>query len=608
MQSHGDYTFAVSRASRIIGGLPDELLEAAFAALTSAIDAMLRNLVDIAILEDFLRGLARAADLRVSVYSAQGKLIGASPRGSSGATAPPPPNALPAPLELAPLFPAREPPAEVAFVEHEELWTIVVPVLVQERVAGFVGVGAFRDSDADAATVRPGENNPDELPVLRRVGNARPVELARWASRMLTDWCLSGVRLDATAEEVSLLGDIGELLSGERDLQTTLDLIVVETAQVMDVQYCSLRLYHPETEELSVKAGYNILETAGAEDTFLRSDNPIDDAALGGKLVYVEDATRDPRVRFAEEARRLGIVSGLAAGMIYLGEPIGVLRVYADHRQRFQPRHRNLLRAVASQAAIAVVNARLLEEALRSAATERQLAMAGQVQARMVHTPPPKHPKLDSALVFEPSSHVGGDFCDILGLNDGRLAAAVGDVVGHGVPAALLMASARGALRAGARSCHTLAELMALLNEHVCRETTSSEFVTLLLIAVDAAARELRYVNAGHEPLLILRGGEVRPADQGDLVLGIDANERYSEHVLELRPGDFVLLYTDGVVEAMDFDGETFGRERLFDALEQYGTQRPDQALRNIRWDVRRFVGLAEQSDDLTMVGLRVRG
>lgn len=571
---------------------------------------MLRNLVDIGVMEDFLRGLARAVGLRASAYGAEGELIASSPAQAAGvaAAAPQPPKRLPPRLRLAPLFPAREPPAEVGFVEHDGLWTIVVPVLVDQRVAGFVGVGAFRDADADAAQAPPGDSRPDEPPVLRRTGNTRPVELARWASRMLTDWCVNEVRLDATTEEASLLGNIGELLSGERELQTTLDRIVVETARVMDVQYCSLRLYNPETEELTVKAGYNVLETAGAEDTFLRSENPIDDAALSGKLVYVEDATRDRRVRFAQEARRLGIVSGLAAGIIYLGEPIGVLRVYADRRQRFEPRHRNLLRAVASQAAIAVVNARLLEEALRSAATERQLATAGQVQARMVHTPPPKHPKLDSALVFEPSSHVGGDFCDVLGLGDGRLAAAVGDVVGHGVPAALLMASARGALRAGAQSCHGLAQLVALLNEHVCRETTSSEFVTLLLIAVDAAARELHYVNAGHEPLLILRDGEVRSTDQADLVLGLDPNERYREHVLELRPGDFVLLYTDGVVEAMDFDDNAFGRERLHDALKQYGTQRPDQALRNIRWDVRRFAGLTEQSDDLTMVGLRVRG
>ncbi|MBU0616789.1 MAG: SpoIIE family protein phosphatase [Planctomycetes bacterium] len=570
---------------------------------------MLRDLIDVTVLEDFLCGLARAAGLRASVYDARGELIGASPRGSSGASAAPLPKKLSPHLELVDLLPAREPPAGVAFVEHEGLWTIVVPVHVSKRVAGFVGIGAFRDTDTDVSAVtQESRGMIEKLPVLQRVGDARPVEIAPWMSRMLADWCLSVVRLDASAEEVSLLGDIGELLSEEKDLQTTLDHIVMETARVMGVQYCSLRLFNPKTGELTVRAGYNVRETHGVEDTFLRSRNPIDDAALSGRLVYVEDATRDPRVRFAQEARRLGIVSGLAAGMIYLGEPIGVLRIYAGRSRRFQTRHRNLLRAVASQAAIAVVNARLLDERLRSAATERQLATAGQVQARMVRTPPPEHHRLESALVFEPSSHVGGDFCDIFTLRDRHLAAVVGDVTGHGVPAALLMASARGALRAGARSCRTAAELVSLLNEHVCRETTSSEFVTLLLIAVDSAARGLQYVNAGHEPLLLLRKGEITQTEQADLVLGIKPGERYTEHALELQPGDFVLLYTDGVVEAMDFEGETFGRERLFEALRQYGTQKPDQALRNIRWDVRRFVGLAEQSDDLTMVGLRVRG
>ncbi len=570
---------------------------------------MLRELIDIAVLEDFVAGLARTGGFRTSVYGVRGELIGASPRGRSARTASPVPRKLPSRLKIVNLLPAREPPVGVAFVEQEGLWTIVVPVYVHKNVAGFVGVGAFRDPDIDPS-VATGESRKliEKLPILQRVGDARPVEIARWASRMLADWCLSGARLGATAEEVSLLGNIGELLSGEKDLQTTLDRIVAETARVMGVQYCSLRLFDPHTEELMVKAGFNVLETHDSEDMFLRSENPIDDAALSGKLVYIEDATCDSRVRFAQEARRLGIVSGLAAGMIYLGEPIGVLRVYADHKRRFRARHQNLLRAVASQAAIAVVNARLLDERLRSAATQRQLAMAGEVQARMVHTPPPEHPKLDSALVFEPSSHVGGDFCDIFTLGDGRLAAVVGDVVGHGVPAALLMASARGALRASARCCSCPADLAAQLNEHICRETTSSEFVTLLLIAVDAAAERLQYVNAGHEPLLILRDGEVRQADESDLVMGIEPGERYTEHVLDLCSRDFVLLYTDGVVEAMNFEGEAFSRQRLYDALRQYGRQKPDQALRNIRWDVRRFVGLAEQSDDLTMVGLRLRG
>ena len=484
----------------------------------------------------------------------------------------------------------------------------MVPVHVGKSVAGFVGLGVFRDPDqaGPAATRRSGET-AQELPVLERVGDARPIAIARWASRMLADWCLNEARLTAAAEELSLLGDIGELLSGEQNLQTVLDRIVAQTARVMNLQYCSLRLYDPKTDELTVKAGYNILETYGTEQTVLRSENPIDDDALRGQLVYVEDATRDPRIGFAEEARRLGIVSGLAAGMMHHGQPIGVLRVYADHQKRFRTRHRNLLRAVASQAAIAVVNARLLEERLRSALVQRQLALAGQVQARMVHTPPPEHAKLESALVFEPSAPVGGDFCDIFRLPDGRLAAAIGDVAGHGVPAALLMASARGALRAAAQHCHNLSDLLAQLNEHICRETTTSEFVTLLLVAVDPAADRLHYVSAGHEPLLLLRDGDILETDEADLVLGVEPSQTYTEHTLELRPQDFVLLYTDGVVEAMDFEGHMFGRRRLFDALRQYGAQPPDQALGNIRWDVRRFVGLAEQSDDLTMVGLRIR-
>jgi sigma-B regulation protein RsbU (phosphoserine phosphatase) len=570
---------------------------------------MLRELIDIAVLEDFVAGLARASRLRAAVYSLRGELIASSPRQLSVAASGPVPRNLPARLGLVKLLPAHEPPAGVAFVQHKGLWTIVVPVHVGKSVAGFVSLGVFRDPEqaGPTRTGRRGET-AQELPVLERIGDARPIAIARWASRMLADWCLNEARLDAAAEELSLLGDIGELLSGEQNLQTVLDRIVAETARVMNLQYCSLRLYDPKTEELTVKAGYNILETYGTEQTVLRSENPIDDDALRGQLVYIEDATRDPRIGFAEEARRLGIVSGLAAGMMHHREPIGVLRVYADHQKRFRSRHRNLLRAVASQAAIAVVNARLLEERLRSAALQRQLALAGQVQARMVRTPPPEHPMLESALVFEPSSLVGGDFCDIFPLPDGRLAAAISDVAGHGVPAALLMASARGALRAAAQHCHDLADLLAQLNQHTYRETTTSEFVTLLLVAVNSAVDRLHYVNAGHEPLLLLRDGEIRQTDQADLVLGVEPNQRYTEHTLDLRPQDFVLLYTDGVVEAMDFEGKMFGRRRLFNALRQYGTQPPDQALGNIRWDVRRFVGLAEQSDDLTMVGLRVRG
>ncbi len=566
---------------------------------------MIRELIDIAVLEDFLSGLSAASGLQTAVFSPRGRLICACPGGQEPRSGPRL-ERLPQRLAMTKLLPAHEPPANVAVIEQEGLAWLVVPVYINQKVGGFVALGPFRSDD-------PVQTPTDELddtlawpPRLERRGDTLPVVLGRWASRLLAAWCLNEARLDVAAEELALLGDIGELLSGEQDLQTVLDHIVERTARVMNLKYCSLRLYDPATDKLTVRAGYNVSERYHDELTLLRSENPIDDQALRGELVYIEDARTDPRVRF-DEAKRLNVVSGLVAGMIYRGEPVGVLRVYADHRKRFRSQQRKLLRAVAAQAAVAVVNSRLFSERLRSALLERQLKTAGAVQERMTRQPPPEHPRVQSARVFEPSSHVGGDFCDIFALSDGRLAAVVGDVVGHGMPAALLMASARAALRSAARYCSDLGRLAAQLNAHILAETASSEFVTMLLVTVDARGRELRFVNAGHEPLILLRERRIRQPGAGDLPLGIEPGETYHEHVLALSPGDFVLLYTDGLIEAANYDEEMFGRGRLAKALREVDTGNPDFALGAILWEVKRFTGLAEQSDDITMVGLKIR-
>lgn len=575
---------------------------------------MLRELIDAALLEDFLFGAARMGGLRWGAYDMSGGLIVSTAGGSS------------LPRQTAELPESVEPPTgfhsfvnglrqeRVAFPTVHGARLAMAPVATGEQIVGFIAIGGLdpdfeRELNAALAEPAPDTSDPTDggiatIPRRRALdvlAESDAIVLLRWSARLLSEWCREAIN----AEQLALVGDIGEIMAGERKLQSVLDRIVAETARVMQCRYCALRLYNADTDELSVAAVHN-LGNYVVNDIRLRRDNPLDDEALRGRTVYIEDALTDPRVRHQDITRMLGIVSGLITGLMYQGKPVGTLRIYTDHHHRFHASERHLLRAVAAQAAIAIVNARLVEERLHTADTKRQLEIAGELQSRLVHTPP-NLANVDAAVVFEPSWMVSGDFCDFFPLRDGRQVAVIADVVGHGVPAALLMTYVRGALRAIGQTCSDLGELMNRINIQVHKETQSHEFLTMGAVALDPRGRRMGYCSAGHEPPLILRGNEIIALEEGGTVIGISPSERFRESSFDLKSNDFLLLYTDGAVEAMNFDGRQFSRERLNASLAQQSNLPPALALRGILWDIRRFVGLAEQSDDITMVGMRVR-
>ncbi|MGD8451037.1 MAG: SpoIIE family protein phosphatase [Phycisphaerae bacterium] len=581
-------------------------------------EAMIRELLDLALLEDFARGLARVSGLRMCVYGTHGGLVTASPPASefsrlTGWI----PGTIPSGLTLVPV-PAHDPPGTVAFFTDRGIWYVAAPVYVDDQAAGWVVAGEFREQSLSGEQWQTAAGSAEtdlprviqaweQLPLLDRRGHAHAIITARWGARLLAEWAARESQLLAAAEETALIGDIAELLTGQQDLQTALNRIVAETAQALRCGFCSLRLYDASTNELTIRAVHNLSERYLNKGAILRLENSIDDQALRGQLVYVANAATDPRIQYPDQMHAEGIVSFLTAGLLYRGKPIGVLRVYTDRPRRFRRTQRTLLRAVAHQAAMAIVNARMVEQRLRDAQTERQLTLAGKVQARMMRIPAPRHAGLATASIFHPTSHLGGDFCDEFDLCDGRPAAVVADVVGKGIPASILSASIRGALRATIDNCGDTGAILTRLNRQVCRETTTSEFVTLLLVAINVQRQTLGYCNAGHEPLLLLRDGQVQQHPGKGIVLGVFPDEEYAEQKLLLQPGDFLLLYTDGAVDAANFTGELFGRPRLAQALRQYGNlAEVDQVLRNILWDIRRFAGLAEQADDITMIGLRI--
>jgi sigma-B regulation protein RsbU (phosphoserine phosphatase) len=292
--------------------------------------------------------------------------------------------------------------------------------------------------------------------------------------------------------------------------------------------------------------------------------------------------------------------------MSHRGQPVGVIRVYTGTPHRFSQFEASLLRAIGSQAAAAIITARLLAQRQEAERYQRQLQYAGEIQRRMVPEKAPVHKNISFAGVYAPSLDVGGDFYDFIPLPWGNLGLCVADVVGSGVPAALMMASVRSALRGHAQNIYEISEIMARVNRHMCRDTAIREFATLFYGVFTPEGGQLTYCNAGHEPPLLLRGDKFKPLEAGGMVIGVSTEELFDKEVIDLQIGDIIVLVTDGVTEALNFQGEQFGRQRLRESILRYRGE-PAKALANqIIWDVRRFAGLVQQADDLTVVVAKV--
>ncbi len=409
-------------------------------------------------------------------------------------------------------------------------------------------------------------------------------------------------RLDA----LTAIFDLTEWYAGPHDLQQLLDVTAKRISKVMNAKACGIRLLDEDTDEMVITAVHNLSEEYLNKGKILVHENPIDAAVLGGDAVYIEDVATDPRVRFPVHAKREGIVGGLCVPMTYRGKTVGVIRVYTDQVHIFTAAEEALLRHAGSQAAAGIIQARLIEERRQSDRHQRQLRYAAEIQRRMIPTEAPQHSHIEVGTVYAPSLDLGGDFYDFIELSEGAFGLVVADVVGKGLPAAMMMASVRSALRAYAGAGGSPSVVVGQVNEHMSRDTLTSEFATLFYGILDAEGK-LTYCNAGHDPPLLLRGDRFYELDTGGLVVGVMSREVYEEGSVALLSDDVLVFYTDGVVDTIDYDGNLFGRKRLRESIWKYRETTAHELSQQILWDTRRFAGLADQNDDTTLVVLKVR-
>ncbi|HEY3940526.1 MAG TPA: SpoIIE family protein phosphatase [Bryobacteraceae bacterium] len=276
----------------------------------------------------------------------------------------------------------------------------------------------------------------------------------------------------------------------------------------------------------------------------------------------------------------------------------------------------HLLHAVASQTALAVENTRLTSaiasETAEREVLNRELAIAREVQERLF---PQSHPEIAGVEYFgtcRPAQQVGGDYYDFLELPGRGLGLAIGDVSGKGVPASLLMATLQASLRGRALSGDGSIDcLMANVNKLVHAASSANRYATFFYAQYEAGARRLTYVNAGHNPPMLLRqngsGTEVVRLEAGGPPVGLFAEAAYESSLLELRGGDVLVLFTDGISEAMNGADEEWGEDRLLESITKSWEAAPNEMVTAIFRAADEFTLGAPQHDDMTIVTLRVR-
>ncbi|HZN35128.1 MAG TPA: SpoIIE family protein phosphatase [Pirellulaceae bacterium] len=347
------------------------------------------------------------------------------------------------------------------------------------------------------------------------------------------------------------------------------------------------------------------LRREDSTDTLRISRTIIRHVMESKQAILSADAASDERFEMSQSIADFRIRSMMCAPLMdNEGNAFGALQIDTlDQRQRFTKEDLELLVSTASQAAVAIQNAQLHEQALKQRELERDMALATEVQHGFLPDRKPELPGYEFFDYYQPASQIGGDYFDYIPLTGGRVAIVVADVVGHGVAAALLMAKVSAETRFALYSEPTPAAAITRLNERMC-QSNLQRFVTMILLVLDPAAHRALIVNAGHmAPLHRKSTGKIEePGDSNaGLPLGVTDALGYEQSEIDIAPGDCLVLFTDGLNESIDANGAFYTIDRLRDLLRKLGPK-PQAAGQGIVDDVRKFLGKAAQNDDMCLV------
>ncbi|MFN7930963.1 MAG: SpoIIE family protein phosphatase [Blastocatellia bacterium] len=412
---------------------------------------------------------------------------------------------------------------------------------------------------------------------------------------------------ETSADILAVISRVSVALLSSLSLDETLNQVLDFIFEALPADHGYLMLFEklsPQAEPELICKAQKTRKTSAAQTEVKISHSISEQVLKQGSSVLTSDAQQDPRFQQQHSIVLSGIRSVMAVPLAIENRILGMIYVDSSFgTNRFTEQQLQLLTLIAGVAAIRIENTRLLELQAEQERLANELSVASEIQLRLHPANPPRISGYDMIGVSFPCYEVGGDYFDFIERKDGRYVVALGDVSGKGTGAALLMSSLHAAVRAYITTPASAAEIVSQINQYIYDNTPSNRYITFIYSELNPKTHELTFVNAGHNPPLLVRAsGQVEKLDAGGFPVGIMPFGTYDQSATSLQPGDVMIVYSDGVTESVNEEGDEFGEQQLIDVIRKNLTRTAAGVRDRIDEALTRFVGKAKSVDDLTMV------
>jgi phosphoserine phosphatase RsbU/P len=463
---------------------------------------------------------------------------------------------------------------------------LAIPLIVKNRLIGVI--------DIEAQQVGYFTDEHKRLLTLIASRMAVGIENARLYTRTTRQ-----------ARTLLLLNEIARELTSILALDQLFQRIADLLSRLIDYQMFSILLLDDSGEKLQHRFALRFQENIHLKHEVPLGKGVVGAAAQTKSAVLVPDVTKDPRYVLLNPETR----SELAVPLIYKGNVIGVLDLEHTRRGFFTEDHQRTITTLAAQVAIAVENARLYEQIARQERRlERDLALARELQFRLLPQTLPRLSNLELAAKFSPARAIGGDLYDFVTYSLGRLGIAIGDVSGKGAPAAIYAALVSGILRSHAPTEPGPAEMLTAVNASLAERRIEGQFVSIIYAVWNESQRTLQVANSGLPRPIYCHDGKIEIIEATGLPLGLFDETDYDEFTFRAKPGDLFLFFSDGILDARSRNGDMFGRTRV-EKLALANCHLSAQAIVDVLFSaVQEHSGEEDAFDDETIVAVKVKG